>query len=70
MRRAFRDGELAVAEDQRLLSELSSIKYHIKSDKRIQIESKEEMRSRGVRSPDRADALTLTFAESVGEFVL
>jgi hypothetical protein len=34
---------------------------------RLQLESKEQMRSRGVRSPDEWDAIALTFAEPVAE---
>jgi hypothetical protein len=39
-----------------LISQLLSIKYRIRSDGRILIESKEDMESRGLPSPDRADA--------------
>jgi hypothetical protein len=43
-------------EDDQLISQLLSIKYRIRSDGRILIESKEDMESRGLPSPDRADA--------------
>jgi hypothetical protein len=41
--------------------------YTYDSNSRLQLESKEEMRRRGVRSPDEWDAVVLTFAEPVGE---
>jgi hypothetical protein len=42
-------------------NQLSVIKYKVDSDKRLKIESKDDLRRRGVRSPDIADALMLTF---------
>lgn len=49
----------------RMISELAAPKYKIMSSGRIHVESKDEMRKRGVASPDIADALVLTFAEDV-----
>jgi hypothetical protein len=37
------------------------------TDQRLRLESKEQMRARGVRSPDEWDAVVLTFAEPVRE---
>lgn len=39
--------------------------YSYDNNQRLQLESKEHMRSRGVRSPDEWDAVVLTFAEPV-----
>lgn len=39
--------------------------YHHDTNQRLLLESKEHMRSRGVRSPDEWDAVVLTFAEPV-----
>lgn len=50
------------AED--LAAELSSIKYAFDSSGRIVMESKDKMKERGLRSPDIADALCLTFAQA------
>lgn len=49
------------AED--LAGELASVKYRVDSSGRIVVESKDEMKRRGLRSPDLADALNLTFAD-------
>lgn len=43
-------------EDTKLHNELMSIKWGVTSTGKIYIESKEDMRDRGVQSPDRADA--------------
>lgn len=48
-------------EDDDLKAQLGSIKYKITSDGRIQIESKEEMKKRGLPSPDHADAAVMAW---------
>jgi hypothetical protein len=53
--------------DDELMSDLVSTKYEIvESSGKIQIEPKKKARARGVRSPDRGDALILTFATPAG----
>jgi hypothetical protein len=42
--------------------ELANIKYKFDSSGRLQLEKKEDMKKRGLPSPDVADALMLTFA--------
>jgi hypothetical protein len=42
--------------DKDLLDELMMIKYKFSSKGSIQIESKDDMRGRGLKSPDRLDA--------------
>jgi hypothetical protein len=64
LRERFEHGEIDIDPDDEVLAEqLCSIRYGVDSAGRIQIESKEEMRARGMASPDRADALALAFAE-------
>jgi hypothetical protein len=48
-----------------LHSDLCGPRYTHDSNSRKQLESKEAMRKRGVKSPDEGDALALTFAEPV-----
>lgn len=43
-----------------LKSQLCSIKYTIQSDGRIAVESKDDMKARGLNSPDLADALMMS----------
>lgn len=45
-----------------LHADLCGLKYKIDSNSRLRLESKEDAKKRGVRSPDEADALCLTFA--------
>lgn len=52
------------AED--LAGELASVKYRVDSNGKLLVESKDEMKRRGLRSPDIADALCLTFAATNG----
>lgn len=47
-------------EDDELVSQLGSIKFKLTSRGQIQIESKEDMRKRGLPSPDRADGVMMT----------
>jgi hypothetical protein len=55
-------GESAIPDDDRLAAELTAVEYKHDANNAIQLERKEDMRKRGLPSPDRADALALTFA--------
>lgn len=57
---AARDSRLPKDED--LMAELVTPRYKFTSNGKIQVESKEEMKKRGLSSPDAADAFVLTFA--------
>lgn len=59
----FEDGDISIPDDLELIAQLSSIKYKFNSRGQLQIESKEDMKKRGVKSPDKADALALAFME-------
>jgi hypothetical protein len=49
-----------------LHSELAAVQYtYANAQGRLQLESKEDLKKRGLPSPDLADALALTFAEPV-----
>jgi hypothetical protein len=50
--------------DEQLRDDLVAPRYTYTSDGRVQIESKQQMRARGLASPDRADAFLLTLAEA------
>ena len=51
--------------DERLKNELISPEYIIRSEGKIQLEKKEDMKKRGISSPNRADALALTFSAPI-----
>jgi len=62
LRERFQAGDIAIPPDDELASQLASIKYKFDSRGRVQIEGKEDMRKRGLSSPDLADAVMLAFA--------
>lgn len=50
-----------VPDSDELLGDLTSLGYKYDSSARLQIESKDDLRKRGMKSPDTADSLALTF---------
>ncbi len=62
MREWFEGRDVKMPEDDDLIAELSTPKYDITSQGKLKIESKNEIKSRGAKSPDLAEALMLTFA--------
>lgn len=51
-----------IPDNDSLHADLCCVKYKFDSKTRLQLERKEEMKKRGIRSPDEADSLSLTFA--------
>lgn len=51
-----------IPNDEDLISELATVRYTFTSNGKVKIESKDDIRRRGLKSPDKADALCLTFA--------
>jgi hypothetical protein len=51
-----------LAKDEVLISELATVRYTFTSSGKIAIEGKDEIKKRGLPSPDKADAFVLTFA--------
>lgn len=49
-------------DDEQLIAELTSIRYSFSSSGKMKAESKDDMRRRGLSSPDLADAVCLTMA--------
>jgi len=56
------DRSCKLPKDDQLLAELTAIRYSFTSSGKMKAESKDEMRKRGLKSPDLADALCLTMA--------
>jgi hypothetical protein len=56
---------MELPDDNELTEELTAVEYGFSSGMQIQLERKEDMKKRGLSSPDCADALSLTFAEMV-----
>ncbi|MEP3255954.1 MAG: terminase, partial [Roseibium sp.] len=64
MRNWLKDGG-AIPPDDRLHTDLTSPEFDMRAEGKIQLESKKSMKLRGIPSPNKADALALTFARDV-----
>jgi hypothetical protein len=61
LRERFKQEDIDIPDDAKLKAQLSAIRYKFSSRGQMLIESKEEMKAKGMKSPDRADALALAF---------
>ncbi len=63
LRERFETGDIDIDElDDELAAELGALRYKYTSRGQVQIESKDEIKKRGLPSPDHADALMLAYA--------
>jgi hypothetical protein len=62
LREAFRDKEISIPDDKELINQLCTMRYTITRKGRIAIESKDDMKKRGLKSPDRADAVAIAYS--------
>ena len=60
----FEGRDVRMPPDEALIGELTGVKYKITSSGKLQVEGKDEMKARGLRSPDLADAFNLTLSAS------
>lgn len=65
MKEWLEQGGVRIPNDPSLEVELTGVEYKHDQNNAILLEKKEDMKKRGLRSPDRADALALTFAYPV-----
>lgn len=63
LRDRFIGGSISIPNDDELVAQLANIRYKYTPKGQIAIEPKEEMKKRGLDSPDKADALTLAFGK-------
>ena len=61
LRQRFASGQISIPADNQLVGELAALRYGYDSQGRIKMESKDDIRKRGLPSPDKADALMLAF---------
>lgn len=61
IRPALEDEMISIPNDEELIVQLSQPTYATTSTGKIKVESKDDMRKRGVKSPDRADGLVYVF---------
>jgi hypothetical protein len=66
MKNALQEGRFSIPDDDALHADLTSCGYKYDSSGRLVLESKQDMRKRGMPSPDSADAMALTFSEPEG----
>lgn len=61
------EGEVDLPDDPALAEQMTALEYEYDLKQRIKLERKEDLKTRlpGLGSPDRADSLSLTFAERV-----
>jgi hypothetical protein len=65
------DGRLDLdPDDEDLIAQITTIKYKINSHGQIQVESKDDMRSRHLPSPDRGDALVYSLVSTRAQNVV
>lgn len=58
----FESRAVSMPMDDGLISELVAPSYKIESSGKLKVESKDDLKKRGVKSPNKADAFCLTFA--------
>lgn len=66
----FRDrlveGTIALPNDLELKAQLTSCTYRVTSSGQLEITPKDDMKKKGLKSPDRAEAMIYAFAENLG----
>ncbi|MCH7740418.1 MAG: hypothetical protein IIC93_09760, partial [Chloroflexi bacterium] len=67
LRVRFESGRISIPEDRELIGQLAALRYSFTSSGQMKLEGKDELRRRGLPSPDRADALALAFASSLSD---
>lgn len=60
LRELIEDKQIEIEDEPNTFAQLSVRKYFVTSSGKLELESKKEMKKRGVSSPDRADALALS----------
>lgn len=63
LRKRMEEYDLDLPNDSKLRAQFVGMKYKIRTDRKIQIESKEEMKKRGVESPDMMEAVINAYSE-------
>jgi hypothetical protein len=66
LKKALETGRFSLPDSDSLQADLVSCGYKYNSSGQLLLESKQDMRKRGVVSPDEADAVALTFADPLG----
>lgn len=67
MKNWLNEQPVQISDDNSLEVDLCGLRYSYDSKGRLKLESKDEAKKRGIRSPDAGDSLALTFAMPVGD---
>jgi hypothetical protein len=70
LKKALQGAHFSLPDKDSLQSDLTGPGYIYTSDGRLQLESKDAMKNRGMQSPDEGDAVALCFAEPGGSPVV
>lgn len=70
VRKCLKDGRLQLPDDDALFAQLSNRKYRVNKDGKIELERKEDMKKRGLSSPDIADALAMALYDPDEPFLM
>ena len=65
LRQRFADGDISIPNDPELISQMASLTYRYNARGQLQLESKDQIRSTGRQSPDKADAIALAFTSEI-----
>jgi hypothetical protein len=66
LKNALESGRFQLPDSDSLQADLTSCGYRYDSSGRLLLESKQDLRKKGIPSPDEGDAVALTFAEPSG----
>jgi hypothetical protein len=66
LKRALEQGRFSLPDKDSIQADLTSVGFRYNSEGKLLLESKIDLRRRGVPSPDEGDAIALTFAEPTG----
>ncbi len=66
LKKALEDGRFSLPDSNSLQADLVSVGYKYTSEGKLLLESKQDLRKRGVPSPDEGDAVALCFSEPDG----
>lgn len=69
MRVWFETRNCSIPDDTMFIEELATVRKDFTGTGKMAIETKKQLRSRGVKSPDKADALVLTFASFAASMI-
>ena len=62
MKQWLEEGDVQIPDSNSLHADLCALTYYYNSNGELRLEHKDDMKSRGAKSPDEADALALTFS--------